>query len=85
MLYQNTVGAPYGELSGNFYYDWLMVYGGVFATFPESEHGKTWGEPWSYRVVEDSDDEVAIEVKKKHPPFSPLLLGCLHGYMHIYI
>src|SRR5215212_1912642 len=27
-LYRNEVGVPYGMTAGNFYYDWLMVYGG---------------------------------------------------------
>ena len=39
-FYTNPVGAPYGMNDGNFYYDWLMVFGGVFPTFPEPEHGK---------------------------------------------
>src|SRR6056297_2955816 len=26
-LYRNPVGLPYGHGDGNFYYDWLMVYG----------------------------------------------------------
>ncbi len=27
--------------AGNFYYDWLMVYGGIFPTFPDPEHGRS--------------------------------------------
>src|SRR6202171_823853 len=41
-LYRTEVGVPYGIEGGNFYYDWLMVYGGIFPTFPDAEHGKTW-------------------------------------------
>ena len=33
-LYRNEVGVPYGINANNFYYDWLMVYGGIFPTFP---------------------------------------------------
>src|SRR5438445_2480405 len=39
-LYRTEVGVPYGMKAGNFYYDWLMVYGGMFPTFPDVEHGK---------------------------------------------
>jgi hypothetical protein len=28
-LYRTEVGVPYGIKAGNFYYDWLMVYGGI--------------------------------------------------------
>src|ERR1700751_2604814 len=57
-LYRNEVGVPYGIKAGNFYYDWLMVYGGIFPTFPDPEHGKTWLKPWAFKVVKASDDEV---------------------------
>ncbi len=57
-LYQNPVGAPYG--SGIFYYDWLMIWGGIFPTFPEPEHGKTWLRAWSFQTVTNTADEVTI-------------------------
>src|SRR5215510_15751213 len=41
-LYRTEVGVPYGIKAGNFYYDWMMVYGGIFPTLPDAEHGKTW-------------------------------------------
>src|SRR5262249_19770875 len=44
-LYRTEVGVPYGIGAGNFYYNWLMVYGGIFPTFPDAEHGKTWLKP----------------------------------------
>jgi hypothetical protein len=34
-LYRTEVGVPYGIKAGVFYYDWLMVYGGIFPTFPD--------------------------------------------------
>ena len=34
-LYRTEVGVPYGIKGGIFYYDWLMVYGGIFPTFPD--------------------------------------------------
>ena len=48
-LYRTEVGVPYGMKAGNFYYDWLMVYGGIFPTFPDPEHGRTWLKPWDLR------------------------------------
>jgi hypothetical protein len=59
-LYQNPVGVPYQIGTGIFYYDWLMVYGGIFPTFPEPEHGKTWLLPWDFQIVSESDQEVVV-------------------------
>jgi hypothetical protein len=59
-LYRTQVGVPYGIKAGNFYYDWMMVYGGIFPTFPTAEHGKTWLKRWDFRVVKQSDAEVAV-------------------------
>jgi hypothetical protein len=61
-LYRTEVGVPYGIKSGNFYYDWLIVYGGIFPTFPDAEHGKTWLKPWDFRVVKESADEVTVSM-----------------------
>ena len=59
-LYRSEVGVPYGIKAGNFYYDWLMVYGGIFPTFPDAEHGKTWLKPWDFKVVKESAGEVTV-------------------------
>jgi len=61
-LYQNPLGLPYGIGDGNFYYDWLMVYGGIFPTFPAPEHGKAWFMPWSFDVVEETSDEITVRM-----------------------
>jgi hypothetical protein len=61
-LYRTQVGVPYGMKAGNFYYDWLMVYGGIFPTFPGPEHGKTWLKPWDFRVVKESAGEVTVSM-----------------------
>ncbi len=61
-LYRNPVGLPYGHGDGNFYYDWLMVYGGIFPTFPESEHSKAWLLPWDYEELKISSDTVRIKM-----------------------
>src|SRR3989440_9499405 len=52
-LYRNEVGVPYGMKAGVVYYDWLMVYGGIFPTFPDPEHGRTWLKPWDFKAVKE--------------------------------
>lgn len=64
-LYRTTVGVPYGIKAGNFYYDWLMVYGGIFPTFPGPEHGKTWLKPWAFKVVKQTDAQVTVSMSIK--------------------
>jgi hypothetical protein len=64
LLYQNPVGTPYGMGQGNFYYDWLMVYGGIFPTFNEPEHGKYWLTPWSAKVVAQTADKISVEMTR---------------------
>lgn len=61
-LYQSPCGTPYGINQGNFYYNWLMVYGGIFPTFPEPEHGKMWLKPWQYIVVKATADTVIVKM-----------------------
>jgi Domain of unknown function (DUF5107) len=64
-LYRTEVGVPYGMQAGNFYYDWLMVYGGIFPTFPDAEHGKAWLKPWNFQVVKESASEVTVSMSLK--------------------
>src|SRR6266436_3803186 len=64
-LYRAQVGVPYGMKGGTFYYDWMMVYGGIFPTFPEAEHGKTWLKPWDFKVVKESAGEVTVSMSLK--------------------
>jgi hypothetical protein len=59
-LYRTQVGVPYGIKAGNFYYDWMMVYGGIFPTFPTAEHGKMWLLPWNFRIVRQNDAEITV-------------------------
>ena len=63
LLYQNSVAIPFagGEI---FYYDWMMVWGGIFPTFPESEHGKMWFLPWNAEIITDTDDEFALRMRQ---------------------
>lgn len=64
-LYRAEVGVPYGMKAGNFYYDWMMVYGGIFPTLPDAEHGKTWSKPWDFRVEKQTADEVTVAMSIK--------------------
>jgi hypothetical protein len=42
-----------------------MVYGGIFPTFPDAEHGKTWLKPWDFKVVRESAGEVTVAMSLK--------------------
>ena len=42
-----------------------MVFGGIFPTFPDAEHGKTWLKPWDFRVVKQSAGEVTVSMSLK--------------------
>ena len=64
-LYRTQVGVPYGIKGGTFYYDWMMVVGGIFPTFPDAEHGKTWLKPWDFKVVKESAGEVTLSMSLK--------------------
>src|SRR6202158_3290032 len=64
-LYRTEVGVPYGIKRGTFYYDWMMVYGGIFPTFPDAEHGKTWLKRWDFKVVKESPGEVTVSMSLK--------------------
>src|ERR1700732_1045438 len=64
-LFRNEGGGPYGIKGGTFYYDWLMGYGGIFPTFPDAEHGKTWLKRWDFKVVKESAGEVTVSMSLK--------------------
>ena len=64
-LYRSRIGLPYGIKAGNFYYDWMMVIGGIFPTFPDAEHGKGWLKAWDFRVVKESPGEVTVSMSLK--------------------
>jgi hypothetical protein len=42
-----------------------MVYGGIFPTFPDPEHGRTWLKPWDFKVVKQSAGEVTVSMSLK--------------------
>jgi hypothetical protein len=59
-LYQNPIGSPYLIGKQIFYYDWLMIMGGIFPTFPEPEHGKSWLRSWDLKVIAARSDIVTL-------------------------
>jgi len=59
-LYQNPVGVPYQIDTNVFYHNWLMVYGGIFPTFPEPEHGKAWFYEWNFEIIQETDQEIIV-------------------------
>lgn len=61
-LYQNPVGSPYGIGEDWFYYKWLMVYGGIFPTLSEPEHGKAWLLPWESTIVKEVSDTISLQM-----------------------
>lgn len=65
LLYQNPVGTPYLMLQGIFYYDYLVIMGGIFPSFPEPEHGKYWCQKYDLKVVSESKDAITVRMSRK--------------------
>jgi hypothetical protein len=65
LLYQNPVGVPYLMLQGIFYYDYLVIMGGIFPSFPEPEHGKYWCQKYDLKVVSESKDAITVRMSRK--------------------
>ena len=63
-LYQTPVGTPFGIGDDSFYYNWLIVYAGIFPTFPEPEHGKYYLVPWQYQVLKETADTVSVKMSQ---------------------
>ncbi len=65
LLYQNPLGTPYRVGNGDFYYNYLMILGGIFPTFPEPEHGKYWNQPFQFEVVQDDPSAMVVTMSRK--------------------
>jgi hypothetical protein len=65
LLYQNPIGTPYLMGQGIFYYDYLVIMGGIFPSFPEPEHGKYWNQPYDLLVVSESKDAITVRMSRK--------------------
>jgi hypothetical protein len=65
LLYQNPIGTPYLMKQGIFYYDYLVIMGGIFPSFPEPEHGKYWNQPYELEVVSESPEAITVRMSRK--------------------
>jgi len=54
LLYQNPIGTPYLMGEDIFYYDYLVIMGGIFPSFPDGEHGRYWNQPYDLKVVSEA-------------------------------
>jgi len=65
LLYQNPMGAPYLMNQDIFYYDYLVILGGIFPSFPEPEHGKYWNLPYDLQVVSETAEAITVRMSRK--------------------
>src|SRR5690606_12974958 len=65
LLYQNPLGTPYLMYEDIFYYDYLVILGGIFPSFPEPEHGRYWNQPYDFEVVSESEDAVTVRMSRQ--------------------
>lgn len=65
LLYQNPIGTPYLMLEDIFYYDYLVIMGGIFPSFPEPEHGKYWNQPYEFEVVSESPQSITVRMTRQ--------------------
>jgi hypothetical protein len=65
LLYQNPIGTPYLMGEDIFYYDYLVIMGGIFPSFPEPEHGRYWNLPYTFAVVSESNDAITVRMSRR--------------------
>lgn len=65
LLYQNPLGTPYLMHEDIFYYDYLVILGGIFPSFPEPEHGKYWNHPYDFEVVSETAEAVTVRMSRQ--------------------
>jgi hypothetical protein len=65
LLYQNPIGTPYLMTQSIFYYDYLVIMGGIFPSFPEPEHGRYWNQPYDLEVVSETPDAITMRMSRK--------------------
>ena len=73
LLYQNPIGTPYLMNEDIFYYDYLVIMGGIFPSFPEPEHGKYWNQPYQFEVVNETPDAITVRMSRRDD--QPLAAG----------
>ncbi|HYP87463.1 MAG TPA: DUF5107 domain-containing protein, partial [Polyangiaceae bacterium] len=65
LLYQNPIGTPYLMKQSIFYYDYLVIMGGIFPSFPEPEHGRYWNQPYDFQVVSEDPKAITVRMSRK--------------------
>jgi hypothetical protein len=65
LLYQNPLGTPYLMGEDIFYYNYLVIMGGIFPSFPEPEHGKYWNQPYKFEVVSETPEAVTVRMSRQ--------------------
>ncbi|HXS31367.1 MAG TPA: DUF5107 domain-containing protein, partial [Steroidobacteraceae bacterium] len=65
LLYQNPIGTPYLMQEDIFYYDYLVIMGGIFPSFPEPEHGKYWNQPYKFEVISESPEAITVRMSRR--------------------
>ncbi len=65
LLYQNPMGTPYLMDEEIFYYDYLVILGGIFPSFPEPEHGRYWNQPYDFEIVSENEDAVTVRMSRQ--------------------
>lgn len=65
LLYQNPLGTPYLMYEEIFYYDYLVIMGGLFPSFPEPEHGRYWNQPYDFEVVSESEEAITVRMSRQ--------------------
>ncbi len=65
LLYQNPIGTPYLMQEDIFYYDYLVIMGGIFPSFPEPEHGKYWNQPYDLEIVSESAEAITVRMSRQ--------------------
>lgn len=65
LLYQNPIGTPYLMFEDIFYYDYLVILGGIFPSFPEPEHGKYWNQPYDVQILSESAEAITVRMSRR--------------------
>ena len=65
LLYQNPIGTPYLMGQDIFYYDYLVIMGGIFPSFPDGEHGRYWNQPYDLTVVSESKEAITVRMSRR--------------------
>ena len=62
-LYHAPTAAPYTAQNTTFWWNYLIVYGGILPTFPDPEHGRTWNQPWELKVIKNESSEGVVQIQ----------------------